>query len=148
MKRTIYIIFLALLAIQCQKEKNIAIFQTGAFQIGLNNKGFINQLTDIRTNKNYLARNVPAPLISVRIDSVFYYPHSAKYSDSQITFYFENGLEAEVKTEEKNSHVSFELTGFNKPNKVELIAWGPIPSTIKKIIGETVGVVRNNDFAI
>jgi hypothetical protein len=32
--------------------------------------------------------------------------------------------------------------------EVELVLWGPYPTTIGEIVGETVGVVRNREFAL
>ncbi|MDB4584475.1 hypothetical protein N9164_15090, partial [Draconibacterium sp.] len=61
---------------------------------------------------------------------------------------FDGKLEAKVKAEEKESHITFEVIEFNRPENVELIVWGPVPTTIDKIIGETVGVVRGEEFAI
>ena len=36
----------------------------------------------------------------------------------------------------------------NDPEKVDLVVWGPFPTTINKSIGETVGVVRGEQFAL
>jgi hypothetical protein len=65
-----------------------------------------------------------------------------------LVFHFEGNQKAKVKVEEKPTHITFELVEFNSAETVDLIAWGPIPTTIKKSIGETVGVVRGENFAI
>ena len=48
----------------------------------------------------------------------------------------------------KTSHINFELIALSQADEVDLIVWGPYPTTIDKIIGETVGVVRGENFAI
>ena len=37
---------------------------------------------------------------------------------------------------------------LSNPDEVDLVVWGPYPTIIKKIIGETVGVVRGETFAL
>jgi len=76
------------------------------------------------------------------------YPISASFENEILSVQFDENVEAKIKVEEKPTHITFELLEFNSPEKVDLIVWGPIPTTIKKIIGETVGVVRGNEFAI
>ena len=49
---------------------------------------------------------------------------------------------------QKDSHLTFELLSLTNHESVDLILWGPYPTTINKIIGETVGVVRGEDYAI
>ncbi|MEN8117468.1 MAG: hypothetical protein ABFS16_10840 [Bacteroidota bacterium] len=132
----------------CNQNKALVEFKSDQFIVGINNKGNINQLTDVETGNNYISTDTISPLLSIRIDSQMFYPQSATVENNILTFKFEGGLEAKVKAEEKESHIAFELVEFNKPENVELIVWGPVPNTINKIIGETVGVVRGEDFAI
>ena len=49
---------------------------------------------------------------------------------------------------EKTSHLVFELTDCRPNDRVELAVWGPYHTTIKKVIGETVGVVQGESFAV
>ena len=53
-----------------------------------------------------------------------------------------------LKVESKPTHVVFELVEVQPTNRVELVVWGPYPTTIGSIIGETVGVVRDDEFAV
>jgi len=61
---------------------------------------------------------------------------------------FTGGIEAKIKVETKKTHLTFELTEISDADSIDLVAWGPYETTINKIIGETVGVVRGEDFAI
>lgn len=75
-------------------------------------------------------------------------PVSAAFENEVLTLRYDGGLEAMIRVEEKPTHVTFELVAFNRPGDVELVAWGPIPTRIRRSIGETVGVVRDEEFAI
>jgi len=61
---------------------------------------------------------------------------------------FKNDIVAKVKVESKETHLTFELLEISNSDNIELIVWGPYPTTIKKIIGETIGVVRGEEYAI
>ena len=52
-----------------------------------------------------------------------------------------------ISIQQKSTHLTFELKAIDG-QEVDLIMWGPFPTTIDQIIGETIGVVRNDQFAI
>jgi len=147
-KRLVYFLFLVVMFSACSQKKSLIQFQTSYIKIGIDSKGFITEIQDLNLQKSYLATDTIAPLLACRIGGVYLYPVSAFFENKIITLQFENQLEAKVKVEEKPTHINFELIEFNNAENVELIVWGPIPTTIKKIIGETVGVVRGEEFAI
>jgi len=144
----ISILFFILLFTACSKQQTLVEFSSDAFKIGINKKGYVNELTDNGNNKNYLSTDTIAPLLSCRIKGKFLYPESAAFAENILSIQFKGNREAKIKVEEKPTHITFELVEFNSPDTVELVAWGPIPSTIKNSIGETVGVVRSEEFAI
>ena len=148
MKKLTLALIIAVFLFSCSKENVIVEFKSGNFQIGISDKGTVSQLIDINSGKNYISKDTIAPLLSCRIDSQMIYPVSAIYENQLLVFSFENNLQAKVKVEEKETHINFELVEFNHSENVELIVWGPLPNTINKIIGETVGVVRGENFAI
>ncbi|MCD6354664.1 MAG: hypothetical protein J7L95_03855 [Prolixibacteraceae bacterium] len=108
----------------CTKNKTLIEFKSNQFQIGIDTKGSISQLTATNNNTNFLAADTIAPLLSCRIDSQMYYPLSATFENNILTFQFEGNREAKVKVEEKKTHINFELIEFNNPKNVELIVWG------------------------
>ena len=147
-KHLFYLIILAGLFSACSQKKSLVQFQTSFVGISIDSKGFVSEITDLKTNQNYLAADTIAPLLSCRVNGKIIYPVSASFENQILKIQFENELEASIKTEEKTSHITFELVEFNHPENIEMVVWGPIPTTIKKIIGETVGVVRGDEFAI
>ena len=58
------------------------------------------------------------------------------------------GVRAVLVVEVKSTHVIFELAEVQPTNRVELVLWGPHPTTISNLVGEVVGVVRDAEFAI
>jgi hypothetical protein len=65
----------------------------------------------------------------------------------KLTFDEINAL-AHIKAEQKTTHITFELIKIEGNSKPDLAIWGPFATTINQTVGETVGVVRNEDFAI
>ena len=149
MNRIFIPVFLIILIIAgCNPKNTLVEFNSDHFKIGINKTGFVSELVDIKSNTNYLSEDTIAPLISCRINGQFFYPVSASVQENQLLIQFEGNREARIKVEEKPTHITFELIEFNSPDTADLIAWGTIPTKINKSIGETVGVVRGEDFAI
>lgn len=149
MKNRLFFLFiLTIIFSSCNENKSLVQFQSSSVKIGIDQKGFVTEIQDLKLQKNYLAADTIAPLLSCRVDGKYLYPVSVSFENHNLIFLFENELEAKVKVEEKTTHITFELVEFNQPENVELIVWGPVPTTIKKIIGETIGVVRGDEFAI
>lgn len=147
-KQLFYLLIVVTILFSCSQKKSLVQFQTAHVKISIDSKGFITEISDLINSTNYLATDTIAPLLSFRKDGKYFYPVSADFENQILTFRFENELVAKIKVEEKPTHLNFELVEFNHHENVELIVWGPIPTTISKIIGETVGVVRGEDFAI
>lgn len=134
----------------CNSESQIKI-STDSFTLRINNKGNIIQIVDKLYGKDYLATEQPAPILSIRVDGKIFSPSFVLFNkdiDELIFHYDSFNVTAYVKMEVKNSHINFELISIQPMEKVELVLWGPYPTTINKSIGETVGVVRGEEFAL
>ena len=147
-KYLVVILVLTLGITSCNKNATYVQFQSSHFHIGIDNSGFVTELVDTDTRHNYLSPDTIAPLLSCGVGEKIYYPVLASNDGGLLTIGFDGGMEAKIKVEEKESHLTFELIGFNEPESIEFIAWGPFPTTINEVIGETVGVVRGEEFAI
>jgi len=133
------------------KNNSLTEFNTNSFLLGLNDQGSITQFLDNNTNQDYIAKGQSAPFLSIRIDEKILAPSSMilDSESNELVFNYDSvKVEARVKVEDKNSHLTFELIDIHPAEKVELIIWGPYPTTINKSIGETVGVVRGEGFAM
>ena len=130
-------------------NKSIIVeLETSFFKTSINEKGSFTNFFDLKTGKDYLSMDSITPVMSIRINKIIYAPLSAVYNDNIFTLTFGNNIKANIQIEEKDSYLTFELISITNKDSVDLIIWGPYPNTINKTIGETVGVVRNDEFAM
>tara|TARA_B100001057_G_C22848255_1_gene949943 strand:- start:599 stop:3055 length:2457 start_codon:yes stop_codon:yes gene_type:complete len=151
MKKYIWIsamVFLFLEYCGLKSETSLAEFSTPHFRIEISDSGNLMALTDPVTGKNHLAQDSIAPLLSIRVKGIFQKPQSASLKDDILYLQFAEEREAQIKITSKQSYLTFELIDLSPVEEVELILWGPYPTTIHKIIGETVGVVRGETYAM
>lgn len=124
-------------------------FETETFLVLISPSG---QISALRQGANdYLAADQPAPLLQLRVDGEWHQPDRMQWdaSNRQMRLDYETaGIRAVLQAEAKPTHVVFELTALEPVGAVELILWGPYPTTIGETVGETVGVVRNVTAAL
>jgi hypothetical protein len=123
--------------------------QTASFAVDA--KGSLCALSRNEDGRDYLAATQPAPLLSVRMEGKLYAPQIATWDAATRHLalrYGDTGASALLTVDSKPTHVVFELVEVQPTNRVELVVWGPYPTTISNIIGETVGVVREKEFAV
>ncbi len=142
-------VLLSLAALSWQAPNQL-VFETADLRLAIDAKGQVRELVDKARKKNYCAKDTAAPLLSIRIGGKMQFPIAAQPGEAKHTvlFKFEEGAQATILVTEKPSHLKFELLSLHSPEPVELVVWGPYPTSIKETIGETVGVVRNAEFAI
>lgn len=141
------LIFLCLFN-SCNDVKTVADLSTDNFMLRINNSGEFAAFEDNLSNTNYLALDTIAPVMAIRIDNNYYAPQKASYTNNELILTYLDSISASISIEEKETHINFELTSLSHKDDIELITWGPYPTTINKVIGETVGVVRGESFAI
>ncbi|MCE7992692.1 MAG: hypothetical protein HEP71_11960 [Roseivirga sp.] len=142
------ILLIGFLATSCS-EKRIT-FKSESFELGLNKKGEITAFRDITASLDYHFKDTLSSILSIWQDGVAIQPESASFVENTkiLSLEFPGDRKAEVLVGQKDSHITFELTAMTGADEVDLVLWGPYPTTIDGVIGETVGVVRNKDFAI
>ncbi len=127
----------------------LASFRTPQAEIVLDSSGAISGLLRRSDGRNFLASGVPSPLLSIRVDGKLIAPTGCTYDPKSKTARLSYpGAEAQVVVITKGDYVRLELVSLQTRLNVELILWGPFPTTIGQTIGDTVGVVRSQDFAI
>jgi len=126
-------------------------FETDYLSVQINENGQIVSFYDKSGGKEYLPEGQIAPLLSIRVNDSIYDPVSMDYDQEnnliKLSFVPEN-IHADIKPSSNSPHLNFELVNIEHVNMIDLIIWGPYPTTISKIIGETVGVVRGESFAM
>ncbi len=148
MKNFYYLIALLLLTACSSNQLKLS---SEEFQIQLNDKGQLVSFWDKTSKKEYIPKNQQSYLLSLRADSTIYHPSKLEWNEKgtalKLTFSGINTL-AELAVAQKGAYTTFELIKLEGNAKPDIAIWGPFATTIKKVVGETVGVVRNDDFAI
>ncbi len=147
MKYIFLILISSLFLISCTNNETIN-FKSKSFQISFNKKGEVCSFVDLKTKTNYIFLDSLVSLMSVKIGSEIFASQSAELKDDILILRYNEDLEAQIKVNQQGSFITFELLSLSNSQKVDLIIWGPYPTTISKVIGETVGVVQGDEFAI
>ena len=148
MKKISLLVIAGFIMILNLSARNIS-YETASFKLDLNDKGEIVSILDKLKNTEYLPAGQIAPLLSIRVKGVLEYPSMLRQKNNILTLSFnENKVEAQVRVITKSGYISFELIDLTKTEIVELVVWGPYPTSIRETIGECVGVVRDKQFAI
>ncbi|MGH3706327.1 MAG: hypothetical protein ACRDT9_16940, partial [Agromyces sp.] len=127
------------------------VVTAGALSIGLDAAGTVTSLVDQRLGENHLAADKRAPLVSLVIDGVQEVPTDVAQEGDTLVFSDDSaGYEIEVAIDASASYATLEVVDVRAPEgvDVESLLWGPLPTSITETVGETVGVVRDGDFAI
>jgi hypothetical protein len=152
------LIAIALLMIAAMSSASAAeslfTLYTETASFGIDAHGSVSMISRNENGRNYLAPNQPAPLLSLRIEGKLIAPQTAVWDGehNNLTLHYgQNEPTAELHVRTRPTHVVFELVEMKEiqaNHPVELVLWGPFPTTIGDIIGETVGVARDKEFAI
>jgi len=126
------------------------LFETEPFALRIDDTGIVTGLLDRHNGVNYQAPDQAAPLVSVRIAGQIHRPQAMRYEENErtLTFRYTEGVTVVVRTATKATHVTFEIVSVEPKEAVEVVIWGPYPTRVGDITGETVGVVRNDRFAL
>lgn len=128
--------------------------QAGYLDIQLDRAGTVVGLDDIRTGVDYIASGHAASLVSLVVDGKQERPTSVVRSGpggQMLTFRNEAAhWTIKVKLVGKRGYTTFEAVAVDAPKNVDVqtLLWGPLATSISKTVGTSVGVVRNDDFAI
>jgi hypothetical protein len=143
-------VFAMICAVISFTEEKKVILETAYFKVVINKKGFITNFIDKKTSVEYHPKGKSTALLTLSKDSTYINPISLKYSiqEKKITLKYPNGSLAIIGVENKSDYLRFELLSLDPLNGVESVIWGPYPTTISEKIGETICVVRDQNFAI
>jgi hypothetical protein len=147
MKKSVFIFIFLLLISGC--GRNRLKLQTENLLIEINENARITSLRDITTGKEYLAEGEETALVSLEIEGEIVRPSGMEITEEKLKLFFpDEGEVVVLKFLEKPTHIVFEAVEIVSGREVDLLIWGPYPTTISESVGECVGVVRNNEYAI
>src|SRR5690606_34977845 len=124
---------------------------TDTFLVGIDKSGYVAALKDMDKNLDYHAKNIKSPLLTLVLkDSVTVLPQKMDVDKNAATLslWYEGDIKIDLSYKETDSYLSFEIVRAKPVDKISGIIWGAYPTIIDETIGELVGVVRNQDFAI
>lgn len=132
-------------------------WKTESAAFAVDDRGHVTSITRRSDGRELLATNAPAPVLQVRVNGAFHAPDRADWDAASRTLslrFDKPGVAARVAVDEKGSHVRMELKSVGPATPggtepvVEVAAWGPFPTRLKRTVGEVVGVVREDGFAL
>lgn len=126
-------------------------FKTKQWSLQLDNTGKVTSMKSLALQKEFLVAAEANALLSVKKDGTIHAPRACTWNPKKSELalsYPQTGVEATVKVQSNDRYLRFELTKITPAEKVELVLWGPYPTSIADTVGEVVGVVRNKEFAI
>lgn len=140
--------FLAILLLTGCGTRSAVEFQAGLLTVSVDDAGSIHSMQV--DGVDVLAPDQPAPLLSLRQDSTWFAPEKAEWkaNESTLTLTFAEGRTVTVTITEEETHARLEVKALSDTSTVDLVAWGPYPTSMDDVIGETVGVVQEGDLAI
>ncbi len=149
--RYLYLLFSILIISACSTfvDDNYELI-AGDLGISMNSNGRITHLFDLDKGGDHLLADSASFLIRMRFEDRIIQPNSLNFDreENMLYFYFPGEREVKVKMKQSRDYLSFEIFNIRSVHKPDLIIWGPIYTQIGETIGETVGVVRNTEFAI
>ncbi len=120
-------------------------------KLGFNSKGFLTEIGNSASGKNYLYTDSLSPLLTLISKGEKYSPTSLTRYNTGNTIKLKFGqvnVTVEIKLVNKNTHLVLEIINAIPENKIDAIIWGPFSTTIKKTIGEVIGVARDSEIAL
>ncbi len=122
--------------------------QTDSFTATVSPTGHFTAFVDRGSGRDYLPEGQTAPLLRLRVAGEYREPEALSADGDRWTLDFGGGYAVALRAEAEPSHLRFEVLEARPLADIELLMWGPYPTAIGETIGETVGVVRDGDYAI
>ncbi|MDJ1131393.1 Ig domain-containing protein [Streptomyces iconiensis] len=123
----------------------------GYLAIDLDSAGTVVGLQDSRTGTGHLATGKSASLVSLVIDGRQVRPTRVERHGALLTFSNRRaGFAIDVKAVDHGAYTTLEAVRVEGPagGDVQTLLWGPLATDITRTVGESVGVVRDDGFAI
>lgn len=141
-------LFLALLSAATMVHADVTL-DSNAMAVTINGTGQISSLVDKAARKEYAVPAQASPLLMIYRDGKFHSPQVASWNGEtkQITLRY-GDARVVIAAAEKPTHLTFEIVNVAPSDTIERVQWGPIATSIETMVGEVLGLVRNDSFAI
>ena len=149
-----WILVLTLTAVWCVSAAEPEVrLRTDTATWVMDGRGGLKSIIAEANGRDYRAPGQDSPILSVRVDGNVQVPDRAVWDagGKRVVLHFPGtgeGIAVTLTAETKRTHVVFEVVDVRPGEVVDMVLWGPYPTTIGSIVGEIVGVVRDSDFAV
>ena len=129
-------------------------FETRDARFGIDDRGFIVSLASRQAGQEYSPAGHPSPLLSLhefkQPNDLLIFPTTAAFDQGkqEFTLKYPNGATAVVSIGAKDEYFRCQLVSLTPRGDVDNIVWGPLHTTVSGKMGDIIGVVRNDDWAI
>lgn len=124
-------------------------YQTRCAIFNIDEKGFITSIRSRNTGKEYSPAGHPSPLMCLGAAGKLISPVSAVFrANGTVELKYPGGAVALVSVATKDSYLRLRLLSLTPRGDVDNVVWGPCHTTVSKKIGDLIGVVRDDDWAI
>ncbi|NEB77236.1 hypothetical protein G3I40_18720 [Streptomyces sp. SID14478] len=125
----------------------------GYLAVRLDPCGTVVSLVDTRTGRDHASAGRTAPLVSLVVDGEQVRPTRVSVVGGGRLLRFTNrdaGTTVDVRPVAEDGYTSLEAVRVSGPadGDVQTLLWGPLATDVTRTVGESVGVVRDEDFAI
>lgn len=124
-------------------------FKTKYMTLSVNGKGYIESLKSNK-GKEYIPEQYRPAFVNLYGNGALINPTSAVYDESrsEMALTYTNGAVVKVKIDPKEEYIRMEILSVSPRKGIENVVWGPYHTTISKMIGEIISVVRDDEYAI
>jgi hypothetical protein len=125
------------------------LWESDALVVMIDDAGQVASLMDQDNQVEYAAPGQKSPLLQVYRDGAFHSPQSASWNEqSELLTLRYADAQVVLATAFKGTHITLEIIMATPLDRIERVQWGPIATSIKKNVGEVIGVVRGDQFAV
>jgi hypothetical protein len=137
---------LILIAVSACGSPEVALtWSTDTLQIELDTKGRLVRVLDPAGRNRLVA---PAALLTIHQGERRLEPTGVTVLENGVDLAYEDGIIAQVRVRSETTHIVFELAALTSADSFDVVVWGPYVTDMGEVIGETVGVVQADDFAL
>mgnify|MGYP006292877963 CR=1 FL=1 len=140
--KNLFILLLTLFTINLSAQNTVS---AGSLRISLDERL---KISSVYGEKDYLPENSESFLISIRLGEQVLYPESAEWEGNNVRVHFDKDIDILLSLEELDNYLKIKVLETNDDNRIDVLFYGPFPLKISETVGEIVGVVREDAYAI
>lgn len=145
MKSTLYKCLLVIAFFYVPSSYAQQQFKSDGLQISIGDKG---RVLSFYGDREYLPEHAESYLVRIKIEGEEILPEEVNWSGEVGEFRFPKGIIISVLGIPQKEYIRFEVVEVKNPDPIDVLLWGPYATTIDKTIGEYVGVVKNDNYAL